>query len=49
MVKHKKTKCNKIRIIPYSDGGISEWKCPKCKRIFQCGDRFTKKMYCKGE
>lgn len=48
MVKHKKTKCNKVSIVPYADGGISQWICPKCKMVFQCGNEKTMEMFCTG-
>ena len=44
-MKHKKTKCRKLRI---TKTGIAEWKCPKCKLVFESGTNETKEMFCEG-
>ena len=43
-MKHKITKCIKVGV-RYN---ISEWECPKCKLIFQCGDGDKENMTCEG-
>ena len=48
MTKHKKARCHKLRNMIFVEGLISEWKCPICKLIFQCGDERTSTMYCSG-
>lgn len=51
--KHKLTLCKYIGY--YKDklvGNIAKWKCPICKRVYQCGmpdDRRFLQVHCDGD
>lgn len=52
MSKHKLVECKYAGC--YRDkevGNLAKWKCPLCKRVYQCGepkDRKTLKIHCDG-
>jgi len=50
MDKHKRTQCKNIGTNYYeSCGDISEWQCPRCRIIFECGNKPNEEMFCEGE